>query len=240
MGIDNRGLGPIIDQLEPAVKAAAGSISRADVWVLAANMAIEFAGGPRLDFEIGRVDSSSCKDSGLPDAERGHNHIKEVFVQRLHFTERDTAALIGAHVLGRAEMGNSGYEGPWVPRNNQFSSLFFRDLLARPWHKREHVVEGTLRTQWNGPGPTMMLNTDIEIAFDTSSGCNHAGGRGRGFGGSCPRAAHGFSDAVTEFAAGPQGQVAFFEAFAGAFKKLTALGSQPLKCAFPDCRTPWP
>jgi hypothetical protein len=70
----------------------------------------------------------------------------------------------------------------------------------------------------------MMLNTDIEIAFDTT-GCTRAGGRGKG-GNRCQRANHGFSDAVTEFSVD---QNAFFNVFAAAFHQLTALGNSGLE-----------
>jgi hypothetical protein len=95
------------------------------------------------------------------------------------------------------------------------------------------------RTQWNGPRNTMMLNTDIELAFDTSGDCSSAGGRpgARQSPGRCPRAGHGFSDAVTEFSTS---QDAFFQAFAPAFERLLALGAESLQCVFPDCSTPGP
>eukprot|EP00931_Biecheleriopsis_adriatica_P115466 TRINITY_DN91251_c0_g1_i1.p1 TRINITY_DN91251_c0_g1~~TRINITY_DN91251_c0_g1_i1.p1 ORF type:complete len:711 (-),score=119.42 TRINITY_DN91251_c0_g1_i1:231-2264(-) len=243
----NRGLGPVIDSLAPVVDSAAGLLSRADVWALAANVAIELADGPQLDFQAGRADSASCQDDGHgkrhPDAELGHAHIRKQFVDTLGFTERETAALIGAHVLGRAETSNSGYNGAWVPRNDRFTNDFFRDLLRRPWDKQMLPdFEGLGRTQWDGPRDTMMLNTDIELAFDTSSGCTRAGGRPQQ--NSCPRATHGFSAAVTEFGQGNlrSGQQAFHAAFAPAFKKLMALGSREdsLSCALADCSTPGP
>jgi len=147
------------------------------------------------------------------------------------------ATLMGAHVLGRAERGISGYNGAWVPNNDRFSNDYFRDLLDRPWDRRaQPLFNGQARTQWNGPRNTMMLNTDIEIAFDTSSGCARAGGRGGG--GSCPRATGGLSAAVSEFSQRGRGQQAFFQAFPPAFTKLMALGSGTLSCAFDDCSTP--
>merc|ERR1712039_1169210 len=131
----------------------------------------------------------------------GHSHIIDVFITKLKFTERETAALMGAHVLGRATRRISGYDGNWVPNNDRFTNDYFRDLLDRPWNRMAQPrVDGEARTQWNGPRNTMMLNTDIEMAFDTSDGCTRAGGRG-GRGRSCPRAAGPLSNSVTEFAA---------------------------------------
>jgi len=236
---ENRGLGPIIDSLASVVQSVSGTLSRADVWALSSAVAVEAAGGPQLTFSFGRVDSDSCTGHGSrhPSAEINHASIRAIFVDRLGFLERDVAALMGAHVLGRAVPANSGYDGAWVPNNDRFTNQFFRDLLVVPWNKvARPSFNGEARTQWNGRGNTMMLNTDIEIAFDTSTGCNRAGGNGGGRG-RCPRASHGFSDAVTEFAVN---QGAFFEAFAPAFQSLLALGSSSLQCAFPDCSTPGP
>jgi len=237
--IENRGLDQVIQDLEPIVASAAGRMSKADVWALAANVAIEFAGGPQLGFASGRVDSASCTGHGSrhPDAELGHSHIKQVFVDRLGFADREVGALMGAHVLGRAQTSISGYDGKWADQNDRFTNEYFRDLLNRGWNKRSlSAFEGSARTQWNGPQDTMMLNTDIEIAFDTSSGCSRAGGNGGG-GGRCPRAVNDFSSAITEFA---QSQVVFFEVFVPAWKKLSALGNAALDCTFDDCATPGP
>lgn len=233
----NRGLQEIVDSLAPAVKAVADRLSRADVWALAANVAIQAAGGPKLVFEAGRVDSSSCTGTGslMPDAEKALAEVRSVFVQRLNFTERETAALNGAHVLGRALAATSGYNGQWVPRNDQFTNQYFVDLLNINWIKQARPsFENLARTQWNGPPPlvTLMLNTDVSLAFDTSSGCTRTGRDGPG---ACPRASNSFSSAVTEFAGNG---AAFQSAFGPAFRKLMALGSQGLRCVMPDCSTP--
>jgi len=238
---ENSGLQEIVDTLQPIADSVQGTLSRADVWALAAGMSIEFAGGPSVDFQTGRLDATSCEGHGarLPDAELGRSHIIDIFISKLEFTERETAALMGAHVLGRAVRSVSGYNGNWVPNNDRFNNDYFQDLLARPWNRNsQQPFNGQARTQWNGPRTTMMLNTDIELAFDTSNGCTRAGGRPRR--GQCPRATGMLSDAVTEFSRRGTGQAAFFQAFPPAFSKLMALGSAGLTCAFSDCATPGP
>merc|ERR1712228_873405 len=143
----------------------------------------------------------------------------EVMVMKLNFSERETAALMGAHTLGQAARSISGYEGSWVPRNARFSNQYFEDLIGRSWNREaQPPFGGQTRTQWNGRGGTMMLNTDIELAFDTSNGCNRAGGRPQPGGNRCERATHSFSDAVTEFSTDAG---AFFQAFGPAFQRLT-------------------
>jgi len=100
---ENNGLGLIIDSLSSAVSAVEGNLSRADVWALAASMAIEAAGGPEIEFQTGRIDNNSCGGHGerLPNAELGRSHIVDVMVTKLNFSERETAALMGAHVLAK-------------------------------------------------------------------------------------------------------------------------------------------
>lgn len=231
----NNGLQAVMSSLDPVVKAANGLLSRADVWALAAGVAIQMAGGPSLSFKAGRVDASSCSgQDNLPDAQLGVSMIQSIFVTRLNFTEKETTALIGAHVLGRVVSTNSGYSGKWVPRNDVFSNRYFVDLLSVRWNQHNlPAFQGLARTQWDGPRGTMMLNSDVSLAFDMT-GCTSAGGAGAG-GKLCTRATHSFSAAVTDFAAS---NADFSAAFVTAFAKLTALGSPKLVCVMADCSTP--
>lgn len=237
---ENNGLSPVIEVLN--VVQSATNISRADVWALAGSMAIEASGGPKIEFQTGRTDSDSCGGHGerLPNSELGHSHIFDVMVTKLNFSERQTAALMGAHVLGQATRSISGYEGSWVRNNARFSNQYFQDLIGRPWDRElQPPFQGQSRNQWDGRDGTMMLSTDIELAFDTSNGCTRAGGGGGGQvrGRRCPRAMGAFSDAVTEFAQ-RRGELAFFQTFRVAYKKLLSLGSVTLTCPFADCHTP--
>ena len=71
---------------------------------------IEEAGGPSLEYRIGRVDVNDCADQGtrhVSAESKGSKEVERVFVDELGFT----VALIGAHVLGKATKEHSGYEG---------------------------------------------------------------------------------------------------------------------------------
>lgn len=232
----NKGLAPVVASLAPVVLGAKGLLSQADVWALAAGVAIQTAGGPSLSFRAGRVDVASCTgQNNLPDAQLGVAMMESTFVTRLNFTEREATSLIGAHVLGKAVTVNSGYNGKWVPNNAIFSNRFFVDLLGVRWQERSlPAFNGEARTQWNGPRGTLMLNSDVSLAFDTSSGCTSVGGNARGQG-SCPRSSNAFSTAVTDFASS---NANFNAAFVTAFSKLTALGNSKLSCVMADCSTP--
>ena len=154
---ENNGLKEAIDLLETvraaaAAQAAGPGLSRADLWALAGNVMIEAAGGPALEFKVGRVDVANCAGQGARhvDAEsRSSVRVAEVFVERLNFTHREVVALMGAHVLGRLNLANSGYEGQWVQRNDRFTNAYFADLLQKPWVRTEaDVAPFGKRTTW--------------------------------------------------------------------------------------------
>ena len=62
-------------------------ISNADLWTLAANVAIETMGGPAVKTRFGRVDATSSAESvesqvgRLPDGDKGVDHLREIFHQ---------------------------------------------------------------------------------------------------------------------------------------------------------------
>ena len=242
--IENRGLEMAVSLLAPVVAHVDGFLSRGDVWALAGNLMIEAAGGPRLEYRIGRPAAEQCAGHGARhvSSEAGHAQIFADFVTRLGFTPRQVVALLGAHVLGRASAANSGYVGPWVPTNDEFTNRYFVDLLDKPWVSLvdNNVPPFGRRTTWRrteggmGLQAEIMLQTDIELAFDVDSGfCSRAGGPI--VGSSCPRATHDFSAHVDDFA---RDQPAWFGAFRTAWARLTTMNAPGLVCAEPDCQTP--
>jgi len=104
----NAGLHVARAALEP-VKRQHPDISYADLYCLSGVAAIEYAGGPVVEFELGREDAvsgeTSPPDGRLPDADKGSSkgtieHVREVFY-RMGFGDREIVALLGAHALGR-------------------------------------------------------------------------------------------------------------------------------------------
>ena len=84
-----------------------------------------------------------------------------------------------------------------------------------------------------------MLQTDVDLAFETAGKqCFRVGGEFRASS-SCPNATHLFSSHVRDFALDKD---AWHAEFAVAWAKLTSLTTanetQTLSCATPDCRTP--
>lgn len=172
----NAGLTVAMDALEP-VKAAHPTISYADIYTLAGKVAVEYAGGPKIPYSMGRVDdedgSDSPPDGRLPDADKGSieatsQHMHDVF-NRMGFSTREMVCLIGAHTLGRCHTDRSGYWGPWNKAENKFNNALFLFLLNKEWTvKKKH--EGK---PWTGPlqyendtGELMMLPSCMAMLHD--------------------------------------------------------------------------
>ena len=194
---------------------------------------IETAGGPVLEYKIGRVDADTCVGQGsrhVDSESTSSEEFKSVFVDKLEFTLRQVVSLIGAHVLGRAAKENSGYEGKWVKKNDAFTNDYFIDLIHVPWIKSfdDSNEKFGRRTTWKRFhaggmffGDEIMLQTDVDLAFQTTGGnfCSRVGGQLIAQT-SCPNATHAFSSHVRDFSLYQDG---WFKAFEGAWVKLTTI-----------------
>lgn len=208
----NAGLTVAMEALE-GVKENHPDVSYADLYTLAGKVAVEYAGGPKIPFQMGREDaddgSTSPPDGRLPDADKDEvpheygktqQHIRDVFT-RMGFTTREMVCLVGAHTLGRCHIDRSGYWGPWNKAENKFNNALFKFLLEMKWTpKRTH--EGK---EWTGPlqyendtGELMMLPSCMAMIHDEE-----------------------MRKWVEKYAADEE---LFFRDFAEAFGKLLALG----------------
>ena len=86
-------------------------------------------------------------------------------------------------------------------------------------------------------GPESMLQTDVDLAFETTTGrrCSRVGGVYRRAT-SCLNATHAFASHVWEFAAD---EAAWLGEFEVAWAKLTSMTNAKLTCAVPGCKTPY-
>lgn len=80
-------------------------IGYADLYQLAAVVAIEVCGGPMIPYRRGRSDAVApehcAPDGQLPDGHKGIHHLRDIF-HRMGFLDKDIVTLSGAHCLGRA------------------------------------------------------------------------------------------------------------------------------------------
>ncbi|KAH9907383.1 peroxiredoxin [Xylariomycetidae sp. FL2044] len=199
--------------LEP-VKAAFPFVTYADLWTLAAVVALREMGGPEIAWRGGRTDfaheSRVAPRGRLPDGARGADHLRHVFY-RMGFGDREIVALSGAHNLGRCHADRSGFEGKWVNNPTRFSNQYFRLLLANAWKPRK-LASGVEQFVYvdkdedddDGDGDAeageelMMLPTDMSLLSDAS-----------------------FRPWVERYAAD---KALFFADFAAAFARLLELG----------------
>jgi len=162
----NAGLALARDSLE-AIKKAHPEISYADLWTLAAVVAVEYMGGPVIPWRPGRSDHrdnlKTAPDGRLPDAARGADHVRAIFY-RMGFNDQEITALVGAHGIGRCHPEASGFSGPWTRSPTTWSNQFFTEVLdTKKWKVK----------QWSGPlqytdpsGDLMMLPADMVFAQD--------------------------------------------------------------------------
>jgi len=169
---DNAGLDLSVDYLEDKAPAWLESgLSKADLYALAAmvaaNMALGNAGweSDLSNFEIGRTDCDATEVTNevFPDS---HVSPFAFFEDNFGFTARETTVIMGAHTLGRAQVGNSGFQNFWTQNALDLGNDYYVALERPPW--RQRMVPGGSNFQWDQappPGrqgaPLMALNADM-------------------------------------------------------------------------------
>ncbi|PXF41247.1 putative L-ascorbate peroxidase 4 [Gracilariopsis chorda] len=126
----NKGLDIARNLLEP-IKEQVASMSYADLYQLSSVAAIEYAGGPKIPFRLGRKDKpkEDCSPDGrLPDATKRMPHLRDIFY-RMGFNDKEIVLLSGAHCLGKAHPERSGFEGPWTTEPLKFDNTYFKEIL---------------------------------------------------------------------------------------------------------------
>ncbi|KAL3917975.1 MAG: hypothetical protein SGPRY_006189 [Prymnesium sp.] len=203
----NAGLGIARGLLQP-FKLKYPTVGYADLWALAATVAIESMGGPTIIFRAGRRDGAEAESvphGRLPDGGLYASHLRWIFY-RMGFDDRDIVALSGAHTIGKCHADRSGFDGPWTNDPLIFNSDYFQLLLNCDW--TDSVVSQTGKAQLeclSAPG-LVMLHTDYALVTDDD-----------------------FKPFVELFA---KDQSAFFKVFAAAFHRLQELGHANLKEVF--------
>jgi len=225
---ENHGLRWITGVIAPVFRKHASVISYADFVVLAANTAIYVASGNNLalPFNWGRTNGNDClavDRNMLPQASKSISHVQDVFVTRMGLTLQDITALMGAHTIGRAEDANTGYSGAWDSTSAVWDNRYYIEMVNRPWNREVRWVNNVQQFDWREPRTnTLMLNTDIALAFDIgdldvntgANTCNVGGGRG------CAAQSVGSRALIDGYIAN---QAAWFADFAVAWQKMTEL-----------------
>ena len=147
------------------------AVGYADLWSLAAVVAIHELGGPAVPFRVGRGDAKSeaqCVAAGrLPDGSRGASHLRQVFY-RMGFDDGQIVALSGAHTLGRCHAGRSGFDGPWTTDPLNFDNDYFLELLGCGWEPTTVPQTGKPQMECPARPGLMMLYTDWALVTDAA------------------------------------------------------------------------
>lgn len=195
----NAGLSVARALLQP-FKERYPAVGYADLWALAAVVAVPALGGPRIPFRAGRRDGTprqAVEHGRLPDGALGASHLRSVF-GRMGFDDEDIVALSGAHTLGRCHADRSGFDGPWTHDPLRFDTEYFRLLLSCGWEPSSVPSTGKPQEACAAEPGLMMLRTDVALVTDAA-----------------------LRPHVERFA---KEEGAFFAAFAKAFQRLQELG----------------
>jgi len=164
----NAGLPTVaLDLLKPVTdKYCPASISHADLWTLAANVAIETMGGPAIPTKFGRKDAATSAESvesqvgRLPDGDKGCPHLREIFHPK-GFSDKDIVALSGAHTVGKCHGDRSGFDGKWTENHLKFDNSYFTEMLSKEYAD-ETTAAGCPQKKHAASG-TIMLISDLAL-----------------------------------------------------------------------------
>jgi len=203
----NAGLQVAVGLLKPiSDKYVPDLISHADLWTLAANVAIRVMGGPTVPTRFGRTDATSSAESvssqvgRLPDGDKGADHLRDIFNPK-GFDDKQIVALSGAHTVGRCRVERSGFDGAWTESPLKFDNSYFTEMIAKSYTP-EKTSKGNPQHR-HGASKTMMLVSDLALLSDSS-----------------------FEPHVQTYA---KDQNAWFTDFATAWKKLQENGYEGLR-----------
>ena len=154
-----------------------------------------FADDVMRSAKYGRKTREECKWNvgRMPNPEHGvhgngfgENGLQKIFIENIfrdyEFPWTLTAAIMGAHTVGRVNIENSGYDGHWSSAEQQgiFNNDFFKSLLYKGWGPELAVNDNTEKNQWQridekgmGDHKEMMLNTDMALVYTSNVKYEH-------------------------------------------------------------------
>lgn len=123
----NKGIENGVKFNEP-IKQRHPEITYADLYQLAAIVAVEVTGGPAIEFIPGRADTDVPDQDNIPNPREGADHLRTVFY-RMGLDDKDIVVLTGAHALGGAHKDRSGFDGNFTQNPLKFDNSYYVELL---------------------------------------------------------------------------------------------------------------
>merc|ERR1712062_736545 len=194
------------------------------------------------NFEVGRTDCDATEVTTeiLPDS---HVSPFAFFEENFGFSARETTVIMGAHTLGRAQVGNSGFENFWTQDALNLGNEYYVALERPPW--RQIMVPGGSNFQWDQapppgrPGvPLMALNADMFLIRDVMPNQDGRENQCQGDFRQCMAAE---TRPIDQTFASPQGQAQFQEEFKEVYLSMLRSAGQGLQqelqlfCEVYDC-----
>eukprot|EP00756_Hemistasia_phaeocysticola_P064480 Hpha_TRINITY_DN7829_c1_g1::TRINITY_DN7829_c1_g1_i1::g.185711::m.185711/K00428/E1.11.1.5; cytochrome c peroxidase len=167
---DNKGL-DVARQYLDRIKAKHPHASHADIWILAGYTAVEFMGGPHIEFTPGRSDFEEGKfeptpEARLPEWNLTTDQVTAVFA-RMGLDQREMVALFGGHSVGFLHPENSGFLfGKWEITPLVFDNFYYKFLFDQPWYPEEYGTCGGVPCKYYINRSWIMLPTDILLRDD--------------------------------------------------------------------------
>ena len=142
----NEGLDGTIALLAP-LKTRHPNISHADLWALAANVAVEELGGPAVATRFGRIDADSATDSvegqpGRLPTEKSAVHLRDLFYAK-GFNDREIVALSTFALVEDFGLAEDAGFAPWVEAFAADQPKLASDF-AEAWAKLQELGCGRL------------------------------------------------------------------------------------------------
>jgi len=248
---DNAGLEISVNYLDAKAPAwLEAGLSKADLYalasVVAANMALGNAGwdSDLSNFEIGRTDCDPTQVSTeletFPDS---HVSPFAFFEENFGFSARETTVIMGAHTLGRSQIGNSGFTNFWTQNALELGNEYYVALERPPW--RQIMVPGGTKFQWDQPpppgrqgAPLLALNADM---FLIRNAMPNADGREIQCAGDFRQCMAAATRPIVQSFTTPQGQAQFQEEFKEVYLSMLRSAGRGLQqelqlfCEVYDC-----
>eukprot|EP00448_Togula_jolla_P008042 CAMPEP_0170597046 /NCGR_PEP_ID=MMETSP0224-20130122/15487_1 /TAXON_ID=285029 /ORGANISM="Togula jolla, Strain CCCM 725" /LENGTH=636 /DNA_ID=CAMNT_0010921469 /DNA_START=64 /DNA_END=1971 /DNA_ORIENTATION=+ len=151
--------------LNDAYQLFCHKVSLADFIVIAAEAVMEhlahgeakqvFHDGFRHNFKFGRETAfEGCQFSVgvLPNPADSCNAVERVYVENMGLTWSESAALMGVHTLGRADLRHSGYHGWWTAPelSRRFGNSYYSNMFLGGWCRELNVNNCTAELEAAG------------------------------------------------------------------------------------------